>query len=478
MPCAVTMKRSYRPISQGEAELGLGVTVDMPIHTALFGILVLAIVAIYFAAWYLSPLPKIWTGSSPRGRQISWIIIVLWTVSRAVIFVSREDPSSLLTDGLSSQNVFQLFTAVLAVIWASYLLVTQRVALFALVAGQRFWISALLMVFVATAAWSIWPAYTLYRSGELLALWVTMVHIITSSNNYLRDTTWVLSWTMAAYWLGGIINSGGAFWGDGVFAALRANVGAMAAGSYILVQMNELLSGRKTRIALWGFGLGSLVVFGSMSSILAMIVALPALWVYRSSKSLPWIRLAAMFVPIGMIGALVILSPVLQEGIFSSLSTVFDKDVRLIMTLTGRLPMWEAIWDISRNNPWGAGFAAADRFLTELVGTNTIGWAATHAHNGYIAAWIGGGWPSLITLLVMLASTWLGTDRLDLPVRALSRALMLFMLVNNLTIAGIGGFANATWLLFMAIALFPVRRDENFTGTQPIPTTRWRRSGI
>ncbi|HYG59246.1 MAG TPA: O-antigen ligase family protein, partial [Symbiobacteriaceae bacterium] len=189
-------------------------------------------------------------------------------------------------------------------------------------------------------------------------------------------------------------------------------------------------------------------------------------------------RLLAIFLPTSLIAGIIILSPGLEAGILSTFSALFDKDIRLIMTLTGRLPMWEAIWVVSRNNPWGAGFAAADRLITDLLASANIGWAATHAHNGYIAAWVGGGWPGVIILVVMLGSTWACTDHLNLPVRALARALLIFMLINNMTIVGIGGFANATWLLFMAVTLFPVRHYENSTAPQPLPATRWRGSGI
>lgn len=81
---------------------------------------------------------------------------------------------------------------------------------------------------------------------------------------------------------------------------------------------------------------------------------------------------------------------------------VLDRDP----TLTGRVPLWEFVWQQIGHSPWlGYGFAVF--FTIDWVNAYTMEalvWSIPNAHNGYLELWLGVGvaGPIVVTLFLVL----------------------------------------------------------------------------
>ncbi len=312
--------------------------------------------------------------------------------------------------------------------WAAYRIVlvsaTAFVLLVRLALRQTDWIRSLLrglvgalaiyaLVSVASTFWSVYPAWTLYRSVEYLvgvALLGAILAAVPSTDRYKRlfDWTWVL--------LGGLLMTvwaGAMAWPEeawirggellqvriaGVLPALDQNsVGEYAAFLAIvaLTRLQFLTRGRgqafywlllifglvtlvlsQTRVAIVGFLLGALLVlFLSKRRGVIVFLVLMAILLFSLSNSAEVLR------------------TLWQRG---------DSPAGLA-TLSGRLPVWELAWKKFSERPvTGYGAYAGGRFVVgPLVGT---GWTSTL--NTYVEILLGTSIWALIPLLAALAGAW------------------------------------------------------------------------
>ena len=84
-------------------------------------------------------------------------------------------------------------------------------------------------------------------------------------------------------------------------------------------------------------------------------------------------------------------------SLLSLMAMTLQLDALLVLlgrdaTLTGRVALWETLWNVIQEQPWlGSGFGAfwdSDRGADIAA---RIGWSPSHAHNGYIENWLEGG---------------------------------------------------------------------------------------
>src|SRR5690606_350981 len=104
-------------------------------------------------------------------------------------------------------------------------------------------------------------------------------------------------------------------------------------------------------------------------------------------------------------------------------------------SMSGRIPLWNAIYRLTRDEPLGLGFAAAERLLTvELVDFSEVGWSATTAHSGYVSAWLAVGPGGLFIVLLAIAAAAIRCA-IEAPLlRSFRVAAVLTIAVNNLTV--------------------------------------------
>jgi O-antigen ligase len=205
----------------------------------------------------------------------------------------------------------------------------------------------------------------------------------------------------------------------------------------------------------WGwsaFACLSIVIFGSLTTAAASVIALAmllVLWMMRRADPVA-VALAAVLMTLGMAA----LGGFMLTADAAGIAELFGKDN--MGTMTGRLPLWSALWDFSKNDPFGSGFGAADRFVPALIeGRYWIGWTAGHTHNGFISAWLGVGFPGFLLSICMVLSILSATARMVITDRVLVVPLIILMIIQNMSGPAFGGQFNPAWMIIMAMTCGP-----------------------
>jgi O-antigen ligase len=370
------------------------------------------------------------------------------------MFQRRVDAAALINDGLSSQNVMQMFFTLVGFVWAINLIARHRVRVRDFVAGPAYWMSLLVLVYALSSIWSVWPALTLYRSIELGTFWVLSIHIF-ANRGWLENIERFLWITISLFWANGLLTGANTFFEGGIVSGIHDNAASAAAAATVLLTVFRITLDRTRRnwVKLIASTL-SLVVFGSLSSTAALLCALAIFAGYYSfsnSRSLMmfvWCIVGGLTVFQVALFFLTDVSTLVSSGVTGA-GAALNKTPEMLANWTGRVPLWIAIWDATKDTLWGDGFAAAERLFA--LNHPSFGWQARHSHNGYIAAWMGAGWIGFVLLLFVFGSVWIRSRRMVLTVRAMICSTLVLLAINNLTLAAIGGSFNPMFVLMMAL---------------------------
>src|SRR5690606_34948192 len=93
------------------------------------------------------------------------------------LLVRRDSADALLTEGLSLSNVVSVIIAMITAGYGAWLIAQQRITFATLFTGPRLALSLLLIYYFFTALWSFHPAYTVFRTLELVACCILLVHL-------------------------------------------------------------------------------------------------------------------------------------------------------------------------------------------------------------------------------------------------------------------------------------------------------------
>jgi O-antigen ligase len=433
----------------------------MPIETAVIGSIIFTAMVGYFIAWLHSVSSRIWRVSRQNTRTISWVLLISWLVSRTIIFVRRDSPDQLLTEGLSAQNIYQLAVVALILVWDFVLMYRRHVTFGQLLVGPRIWTTGLAIVFLVSAGWSVWPQFTVFRALEVLGVWILVLHIFASFESNVLLEKFML-WSIGLGLVGSVwINGGLPAFDRIIFAALRSNTGGTVAATYILYLINYKVRCGIIPIWKWFFAILSFILFGSTAAAIAFLIAMPIVlfsrlrFVLRTAITL---LLLAFLLPVA--GNLP--GEIDNTESLETFAGLFGKSSAHVITLTGRIPLWEAIWEVSRHSSFGWGYAAGERiFALGGFTTSRGGWQAFGAHSGYISAWIGAGWLGVFGVLAVFISLTHYGRFVSRRISPFFYAYLLFLALNNITIAGIGGYMNQAWIILMALACHPTKVHEN-----------------
>ncbi len=402
------------------------------------------------------------------------MFLLLYLFSTTGSLQPRDDQTALLREGLSTANRFQVLVIALGLIWALSLLSSKRVRISALFAGSGFWISFLILLYGLSSFWSEWPALTAYRTLELSVVWIATAHIFGGERCLTRIDPF-LWWSLAIYAITRLARpdpdllSGGQFVG-----VLRENTaGAMASIVLLWTVYRAKSNGwRQNAIRLAGAAV-SLVAFGSLTSALAFVAGVIAL--EMSSLRAGFRIKTAVFCAVSAVsivyGVLVQQSevPSLSSAVINSLGAVSGKTTDTMLTLDGRIPLWTAIWEATKNKPWGSGYAAAER--TFEADAKSLTWAPSNAHSGYVSGWFGAGGAGVIAVLAVFASVWVQRKRLPLQLQPIVTALLVLLAINNAAIPGVGSRPNPVFIFTMALACIPPALKRRFPKAAKIPAT-------
>ncbi|MGD0009164.1 MAG: O-antigen ligase family protein [Terriglobia bacterium] len=268
---------------------------------------------------------------------------------------------------------------------------------------------------VISTLWSVYPAWTLYKSLEYLvdvALLAAILATVCSAREYdnLFNLTWALyGLLLMSVWLGALVWPREAWRSDigvlgpqlyGVLPAIDANSVGEYGAIVAIVSLRGLLlpvNGKSNR-AWYGlactFGLTALLLSQTRSAIAGFLVGAVLVLLFSKGKGLTTLVLsgAATLIGVGGVGSL------LWEFVLRGQSP------ELFQSLSGRVDWWEFGWQQFLKSPLTGLGAYTARFevLAKLGGeadTSSI-------HNSFLEVVLGVGILGLIPVLVALLGTW------------------------------------------------------------------------
>ena len=133
-----------------------------------------------------------WPQALPQGRWISWLLLLAHVLNRYLRMQTRN-MLALLDSGLTLSNALEVSITFVAALWAVYLILAKRTKVSSLLAGPCFWVTCLIVLYMFSALWSIWPSLTIFRAVQLGVFWVVAVHIFSRPDglSQLETFLWV-----------------------------------------------------------------------------------------------------------------------------------------------------------------------------------------------------------------------------------------------------------------------------------------------
>jgi hypothetical protein len=393
--------------------------------------------------------------ASDRGRITSYALLAAFVlVPNLFGSNSRNSQNELLTKGLSLENVTEMVLAIAAFAWAIRLLVTRAVNVSCFTVGVNFWIGLNLALYALSMAWSLWPSLTAFRTMELGAFWILTVQLF-SGRPPLSALTWSLLVAAFLLMIGPVFLSWELYSHSQLFGFFVSNTGGILAGALMVIVLHRLLILGETRGLFFLIpSLAAFILFGSLGSTTALLFATVTLLIFRLGRHLgPVTQLMAVTYALPLIALCLYAVLHANPDAQAWLSSVSGKPPEMIGQASGRVKLWEEMWKLAPYNIFGYGFGAAERLLFQLLSSISIGFDASNAHNGFLAAWLTAGWLGAWGVIFLFVAATFDAAKRPYFDRSYMLPTIIFLAINNLSIAGVGGsHFNPGWFVMMVLA--------------------------
>jgi O-antigen ligase len=348
------------------------------------------------------------------------------------------------------------------------------------------WLTTYGVVSVLSTFWSVYPAWTLYRSMEYLtavALIAAIVGSVQATRGFkvLFDWTWLLTGlVLVSVWLGVVyapeeaVSRGIGLLGvqlEGVFPRVAANgVGDLGAVIGIVSGVRFLYGKRFSRkfyLPVLALAMVTLALSQSRSPLAGFLLATALILFMDGRISL----LALGAVSIALVASLTPLGDTLWEFFLRGQSE------ELFLSLSGRVNWWEAALPLIKEDPLlGFGAYAAGRFLVAKEFSATL----SSLHGTWPEVLIGMGVAGLLPLLAAVVGAWMILLR-PVPERTTSEGILQQQL--RLEAAGVLALLTVrsmfsvefiwhpalSWLLILGYAEFLRRGQAKPFRPHPLP---------
>jgi O-antigen ligase len=346
--------------------------------------------------------------ASLRGKLNRWHFLWLLSYVSALVFRVREVGASRVAP-LDSWGALRIGPEIIIVFVLLGCLASRRTDWVSSVFRGSFgFLTAYCLWSAISTVWSVYPLWTLFKSGEYLldvSLVAAIVMAVRSSEDYKTffDWTWTLFgvelvwiWTQVMFWPREALEDGRL---RGIFPVTAYNAvgesGAILAIVALcrLIPMTPRTRNRAWYTCLFLFGLVSMLMSQTRSAVAGFVlgVALVLFFARRKLGALFTVAGAGVITFTGL-GAMVLtfLKRGQDEGAFAS--------------LTGRLDWWTYAWHQFLQHPFtGLGAYAGGKFAV----LGKLGLDAGSTHSDYVELLVGGGIPGLVLFLIPLAGAWL-----------------------------------------------------------------------
>ncbi len=270
------------------------------------------------------------------------------------------------------------------------------------------------LVSAASTIWSVYPAWTLYKSVEYLldvVLLAVIVAVARSARAYktLLDWTWTLTgllvvcaWLEVLVWPAEALQPSKGLIGFQLYCVMpqvSANGVGESGAVMAIVALSRLLlrrhgnSGRAFYSLILVLGLATMVIAQTRSAIIGFLLGLVFLLYF--SKRLRGISL--------LIAVMILLALLVNTGGLAEDYLRRGQNDELVGNLSGRTIWWDSAWDVFMKNPWLGAGGYTSRF-TVLARLGEL--EASSIHNTYLETLVGVGIVGLIPVLAALLGAW------------------------------------------------------------------------
>jgi len=229
------------------------------------------------------------------------------------------------------------------------------------------------------------------------------------------------------------------------FAIVLWLLAMMGTARYRLVKLG--FAGLSTALLLLSDSKGALVVLLTLLALFPIV----RLWRLHLGMVVPLIMIMVTLAGIG--GTVV-------AGNLETVLGLVGKD----QSFTGRVPLWEAVWEMIGQHPWlGFGYGAFWLGWNEpsqyvwIRFARVGGWEPPNAHNGFLDLWLELGIVGLSLFVIVFCASvsraLVLIRREQSMVAAFPFMFLIFLLLSNLTESNLVTHNSIFWILFVAMSL-------------------------
>ena len=348
-------------------------------------------------------------------RSLRW-----WHGLWLLLFVSGlvlriRSGHSLQEEGLDSSAFVRIaLVSLTALVLLARLALRKTLFISSMLRGLIGILTAYSLICIASTLWSVYPAWTLYKSLEYLvdvSMLAAIVATVRSTEGYrnLFDWTWTLYGLLLAFvWLGVLIWPEEAFHQgigvlgvqlEGIFPAVSANSVGEFGAVLAIVALARLLRTAGAKSDRTWYGL--LFVASFITMIFAQGRAAIAGFVLGAILVLSFSKRVGLSVLLAS-GATLFLSRTAASGLLWEFLQRGESE-RDIQSLSGRLEYWQLAWQKFLERPligYGA-YAAGRSFVIAGLGEDP-----GSMHSEYVEILVGTGLLGMVAVVITLLATW------------------------------------------------------------------------
>ena len=399
-------------------------------------------------------------------RQSEWdffvALLFIGDLIRFYLFLTKRTSATAVLNEFTIGNVSSIIWTGIAGSYLAYILLIGRCRAGLFFTASYLSISVLILVFLLSSAWSIVPTFSLYRSLELVVWAGLSIYFFTRLRSLINKVTFLAVYCVI--WV--LLNIPIFFEAIShkiVFSAIKDNF-------LSTVGFSVLVLGWKTRLRyLFCFiGSATIVFAGSAASTASAVAACSVGLILSRNIIFKLVGCVGFFASLFFI-VVYLVAPEQFPGTVEFLSGILQKPKEELLSATGRYTIWSILWTLAKDNYFGTGFGT-DRFMqlignmdevADRLGTKDI--FVMSAHNAGLAAWLSAGWLGVVALFFVFLNGIRFSLKSGADHRVPTTMVLTFIIVNNLTIPGLGGNYSCVWLGWIAVLSILDRHGLNST---------------
>ncbi|TGD95675.1 O-antigen ligase family protein [Methylobacterium nonmethylotrophicum] len=425
----------------------------------MLNVLIATGVATWFSVAYPVLRRRLAVRAPSGGAPLFWplALLVVFAFMPLVFSVERTDGNAVLEQGLTASNVVTIVLTGLTGLYLAAKIAADRRVLTLPFCMPYLPFTLMIGMNALSAAWSIVPLYTLYRTAELAIFTLTSILIFDRPDIQRRLGDILAIVTLS--WLVAVTPEIVTNLASGiVFSSAKNNMMPLVCAA---LGFAAAFGPRRPRRGLYlVLAAAGFVIAGSAASTGALIAVGPGLMI---ASRRPGLRLAGIVLALASVAVFLFLMVGLSNfpALLDVLSVILQKPRVELANATGRGQFWPTFIAATQDRLLGSGFSAADRFVQLLIPTtelaDELGRDAvfiTSSHNMFLSAWAGTGIVGLCFALVTLIEPIRFARAADRGTRRLVACLILMLALNGMTTPGLYQDWNVNVLAYVAVLAY------------------------